>query len=153
MQSPAALIDRFEENAEFVQRVFGAIPEERLRERRLPDKWSAHENLAHLGQFHSAIRDRVTWIVTQDNPTFERYQPDADPGTQRWVALPSTKMLADFRTERRSLVTSLRSLPGEAWARPGTHSVFGTLTLTGWLEFWLQHEGHHVYTALLRAKT
>ncbi|WP_027481441.1 DinB family protein [Deinococcus pimensis] len=153
MLSPTALIDRFEENAAFVQRVFGEIPEERLRERRVADKWSAHENLAHLGQFHQAIRDRVNWIVTQDNPTFERYQPDADPGTRAWAAKPSARMLADFVTARRDLVEFLRGLPAEAWARPGTHGTFGTLTLAGWLEFWLQHEGHHIYVAMVRAKT
>ncbi len=144
---------QFEANAALVTQLFGGIPEARLRERRVEGKWSAHENLAHLGQFHALILERARLISAQDNPTFGRYVPEQDPGTQGWMAKPSAQMLADFAAERARLLGELRALPDGAWSRTGTHAAFGTLTLAQWLGFWLAHDGHHIITAVQRART
>ena len=53
---------------------------------------------------------------------------------------------------RAELVELLRSLSGEEWRRIGWHSNFGPLTLAQWIEFFLVHEGHHLYTALTLAR-
>lgn len=153
MSDLEALLGQFETNPARLRELFGPIPEARLRERRLEGKWSALENLAHVARYNHAIRERVGWITGQDNPGFARYQPDADPGTAEWVAKPFGQLLSDFAADRASLAAELRALPEAAWDRPGTHAAFGTLTLAQWLAFWLQHEGHHIYTAFLRART
>ena len=77
----------------------------------------------------------------------------ADPGTAEWSAKSFDQLLTDFAADRAALIAELRALPDHAWSRPGTHAAFGTLTLSQWLGFWLQHEGHHIYTALLRSRT
>lgn len=153
MSEPSAVLDRFEANLALIHALLGDVPEERLKEERVPGKWSAHANIAHLGQFHDAIRERVHWILTQDDPKFARFNPDAHPDTAVWIAKSKEQLLADFAAERHTLLSELRALPSEAWDRVGTHGVFGKKTLAGWLEFWLMHEGHHIYTALVRAKT
>ncbi|PYE55180.1 DinB family protein [Deinococcus yavapaiensis] len=153
MSQPSAVLDRFEANLALVHNLFDDVTEERLKEERVPGKWSAHANLAHLGQFHDAMRERVGWILSQDDPKFTRFNPDTHPDTAVWTAKSKAQLLQDFEAERRKLLAELRALPPEAWQRIGTHGVFGTKTLAGWLEFWLQHEGHHLYTALVRAKT
>jgi len=153
MTAPAELIARFEANADMIVRVFGGIPEDRLREERVPGKWSAHANLAHLGQFHDVIHARFHRMLHEDAPTFARMVPHEHPDTQVWIDKPSAVMLADFTARRRELCAWLRVLTPEQWDRQGTHAAFGTMTMTQWLEFYLQHEGHHVYTALVRART
>ena len=42
-------------------------------------------------------------------------------------------------------------LTPEQLARTGRHARFGSLTLRTWLEFFLAHEGHHLYVILKRA--
>jgi hypothetical protein len=34
-------------------------------------------------------------------------------------------------------------------SRKGFHPSFGALTIPQWLEFFLLHEAHHLYTAML----
>ena len=156
MTPPASVntaLDQFEANAGLVAQLLADVPEARLRERRLEGKWSAHENLAHLGQFHALIRERARLIAQKDTPTFARYVPEQDPGTTAWMEKPSARMLSDFAEERARLLADLRALPQEAWSRTGTHAAFGTLTLAGWLNFWLAHDGHHIMTAVVRART
>lgn len=149
----AATLAGFEANAQLVEALVRDVPEARLRERRIEGKWSAHENLAHLGQFHSVIRERAHLIAEQDTPRFARYVPEQDPGTQAWMEKGSAEMLADFQRARAELLTDLRALPEAAWSRTGSHAAFGTLTLAQWLTFWLAHDGHHLITAATRART
>lgn len=151
--SVAATLAGFEANAHLIEALFRDVPETRLRERRIEGKWSAHENLAHLGQFHSVIRERARLIAAEDTPRFARYVPEQDPGTQGWMDKSSPQMLADFQRERAEMLAELRALPEAVWSRTGSHAAFGTLTLAQWLTFWLAHDGHHLITAATRART
>jgi hypothetical protein len=39
--------------------------------------------------------------------------------------------------------------PAES-GRTGLHPTFGEMDVAGWLDFFLLHEAHHLYTALVR---
>ena len=54
---------------------------------------------------------------------------------------------------RADLVTRLEQLSPEDFGRTGVHSLYGSLTIFEWLELFLLHEAHHLYVALLRAKS
>ena len=64
-----------------------------------------------------------------------------------WVALT----LAATRTTRVDLAARVALLTPEQLARTGRHVRFGSMTLRAWLEFFLAHEGHHLYVILKRA--
>jgi hypothetical protein len=49
---------------------------------------------------------------------------------------------------RAKLMTRLRSLNEEDFARTGVHPKFGSMSLSMWLEFFLVHEAHHLYVVL-----
>lgn len=146
-------LQRFDANLELIGQLLTTIPEDRLREARVPGKWPALGHLAHLGQFHDLIQARFEAIVRQDNPTFARFSPDDEPDTARWMQKNPEVLLADFRARRADLLAWLRTLTPEQWARVGTHKAFGTMNVAQWLAFYLQHEGHHIYTAMVLART
>ena len=35
-----------------------------------PEKWSVHENLAHLGRYHEVFKERLETMLNQTSPTF-----------------------------------------------------------------------------------
>jgi uncharacterized damage-inducible protein DinB len=119
-----------------------------LARRAVPDKWSAHENLAHLARYHEIFLQRIDRILTEKSPVFPRYRAEEDPEWQSWSSLPTQQVLARLSSMRTKLMARLRSLSDEDFERTGIHPKFGTMSLTLWLEFFLVHEAHHLLAVL-----
>jgi uncharacterized damage-inducible protein DinB len=119
-----------------------------LASRAVADKWSAHENLAHLARYHQIFLQRIDRILTEKSPAFPRYRAEEDPEWQSWSSLPTQQVLARLSSMRTKLMARLRSLSEEDFQRTGIHPKFGTMSLSLWLEFFLVHEAHHLYVVL-----
>jgi hypothetical protein len=55
-----------------------------------------------------------------------------------------------LRTLRAELIALVGSLSQAESTRTGLHPTFGELDVAGWLDFFLLHEAHHLYVALVR---
>jgi hypothetical protein len=119
-----------------------------LASRSVADKWSAHENLAHLARYHQIFLQRIDRILTEKSPAFPRYRAEEDPEWQSWSGLPTQQVLARLSSMRTKLMARLRSLSEEDFQRTGIHPKFGSMSLSLWLEFFLVHEAHHLYVVL-----
>jgi DinB superfamily len=111
-------------------------------------KWSANENLAHLGRYHEIFLARIDRILRETNPVFERYRAEEDPQWEAWRTLGYKEVAGKLAGMREMLMARLKSLAPEDWERTGTHPKFGEMTLALWLEFFLVHEAHHLYVVL-----
>ena len=61
-----------------------------------------------------------------------------------------TRSSAGSEPSARSSAAVVRSLSPAESARTGLHPTFGEMDVAGWLGFFLLHEAHHLYTALVR---
>jgi len=114
-------------------------------QRTIPDKWSAQENLAHLAHYHEIFLDRVRRILNENRPAFSRYRAEEDPEWEVWRQRPYRDLLDRLASLRAQLGLKLKTLSNEDFQRVGVHPKFGALELSQWLEFFLVHEGHHLY--------
>jgi hypothetical protein len=112
--------------------------EQALRAQPQPGRWSALQHLAHLGRMHEVYLARVRRLLSEDAPAIAAYRAEHDDEWNQWEGL--------------TLIELLRSLSNDQWHRIGRHSNFGSLTLAQWIEFFLVHEGHHLYSALTLAR-
>ncbi|HET9839900.1 MAG TPA: DinB family protein [Candidatus Angelobacter sp.] len=152
--STASRLQRCETQLQdFLDEALRGVPPESLSRRVNPDKWSARENLAHLARYHQVFLERIDRILAEPKPVFGRYRAEDDPEWQKWQEMPAPQVLANLSSLRTRLVTRLRSLSEEEFARAGTHPKFGEMSLALWLEFFLVHEGHHLLTVLQLART
>jgi uncharacterized damage-inducible protein DinB len=124
------------------------VPVEKILEPPISGKWSANENLAHLGRYHEIFLERIELILTEQNPKFSRYRAEEDPEWEAWRTLAYKEVAGKLASLREMLVTKLKSLSTEDYARTGIHPKFGAMTLALWLEFFLVHEAHHLYVVL-----
>jgi uncharacterized damage-inducible protein DinB len=121
--------------------------------RRPPDgKWSAREHLAHLGRYHEVFLERLDFMLTKDRPQLGRYRTEDDPGAGAWFRLPTREVIERMRKLRARLVERVTELRPDEFDRIGVHPAFGEMTLGLWLEFFLVHEGHHLYAILKLAR-
>jgi hypothetical protein len=113
-----------------------------------PGKWSAREHLAHLARMHEVTAARLGRILREDEPRLERYSAEADPDWPRWAALPLPEVLAELPARRAALITQVSAIAPDDLARRGIHSRLGAMAIPLWLELFLLHEAHHLYTVL-----
>jgi len=115
-------------------------------------KWSAHENLAHAARYHEIFIERVSRILAENNPVLPRYRAEEDPFWPPWVALSTDEILRRLKILRRRVVALIEPLTRAQMSRRGVHPVFGEMSIQLWTEFFLVHEGHHLYVALLQVR-
>ena len=108
--------------------------------------WTAHEHLAHLGRYHEIFLSRAARILAEANPALPRYRAEEDPEWESWRVLSTPEVLSRMRSLRTELVMKLSACSDDQFQRTGVHPRFGALALEQWLEFFLVHEGHHLYT-------
>ncbi len=119
---------------------------------RLDGAWSITETIAHLARYHEVSIDRVRAILAEPSPAFPAYRAEQDPEWPAWHAVTFEEAMLRLHASRDALIVIVERLTPEQWARTGRHSAFGPLTLRAWLEFFLLHEGHHLYTIARRAR-
>ena len=129
----------------------GASPE-RIDRQPVSGKWSARENLAHIGRYHEIFLERVRRILAETSPQFARYRAEEDPGWQEWASKPFEEVRNQLTALRLRVIDKIAGLQAADYARVGIHSTFGEMTLSLWLEFFLVHEAHHLYVILQRIR-
>jgi uncharacterized damage-inducible protein DinB len=133
---------------DFLAVTLSGVSAEKLNAKPIPDKWSAHEQLAHLARYHQIFLQRIDRILSEQAPEFPRYRAEDDPEWPAWSGLPAAQLLVRLSSMRAKLMARLRSLSDEDFERSGVHPRFGRMSLSLWLEFFLVHEAHHLYMVL-----
>src|SRR5207237_9871342 len=60
-------------------------------------KWSATDNLAHLGRYHEVFAERLGRMLREDAPEFARYRADGDAGVAAWRCVAVNTRLRQMR--------------------------------------------------------
>ena len=132
--------------------LLGGFTPEALRRKSPSGKWSAQENLAHIARQQEVFLSRVRRILAEEGPALPQYRAEDDPGWPAWLALSTDEVVRRLHSARAELIALLERLSPAELARTGTHSRFGPMSLELWVEFFLDHEAHHLYTIFKRAR-
>jgi len=127
----------------------GAAPEAVLLHTR-SGKWSAHENLAHLARHHAVFLERLDRILTENAPALDRYRAEDDSAWLEWSCLSTEEVLGRLTALRGEINRFIKGLSEEETNRVGIHPLFGEMSLSLWIEFFLLHEAHHLYIVMTR---
>lgn len=122
------------------------LTEEQVRLQVNPGKWSIFENIVHLQSYQHIFINRVQQILKGDNPLFERYTADLDPQFLDNCHKTFREIMHDFIGIRREISGGLLTLPESDHYKTGVHPAFGQLSLVQWINFFVLHEAHHLFT-------
>jgi uncharacterized damage-inducible protein DinB len=151
-KSPESALLRLKTQLDSLDFILADAGEATLARRPANGKWSAREHLAHLGRYHEVFLDRLDRILAEDSPPLGRYRTEDDPGAAPWFSLPTAQVIERMRELREQLVERVAKLTPDELRRIGIHPAFGKMPLTLWIEFFLVHEGHHLYSILKLAR-
>ncbi|MFL9481218.1 DinB family protein [Chitinophagaceae bacterium LWZ2-11] len=141
-----SLIDRLRSQHEAIENVIAYMNPARTFVRPKSDTWHIHDNIAHLTRYQIEFRNRIKKILTENEPVFERYNSDLDPEFAACRSKETWTLISELTEERAKLFRMISSLSEVELARTGGHQKFGKLDIPNWIEFFLLHEAHHIFT-------
>ena len=146
MELYKALTDRLTSQHLVIRELISNVTEEQLDNRPSPSTWSIHDNIAHITMYHLIFYKRLHMIIENEGLEFERYKPDEDMDFKNWQKMSTDDLLNKLNENRKLLVDFIFSLKENQLSRSATHQKFGKMNVVEWIEFFLLHEAHHIYT-------
>lgn len=126
--------------------IIDGLSDEQVRRAIITGKWSIFENIVHLASYQHVMISRIREILELDNPSFNRYTAEADPMFYHNCIKSTREIMQDLLTTRKEMAAELLNFTEPDLARTGVHPVFGKMNLLQWLNFFLLHEAHHLFT-------
>jgi FMN phosphatase YigB (HAD superfamily) len=115
------------------------------RVRPYPEEWCALEVLAHLRDVEKEVTlPRLERILHQENPFLPSQDTDRWAEERRYREQERSTVLQDYLEARLELLQKLEALTPDQWQRPARHSIFGPLTLQGWINLIAEHDRQHL---------
>jgi len=153
MQMPSSVSTRLQYQHKSLLDLIEGLSDEQIRMRVNPGKWSIFENIVHLQTYqHFAIR-RIRRIMEEDDPIFERYVAESDPLFRDNCRKSTREIMQDMLTTRKEMSAGILSFSELDLKKTGEHPAFGKMNIVQWLNFFLLHEAHHLYTIFKMAAT
>jgi uncharacterized damage-inducible protein DinB len=149
MSLSLSALSRLEFQHQTIRDLIRNIPEETLRRRIHPDKWSAFENIAHLAAYQPIFLQRLERMQNESDPQFDRYVADRDPQFASTIENSLEQLLADIDDKRTLLISKLKNMDAHTLGRMGIHPKYGRFAIKEWTEFFLLHEAHHLYAIFM----
>jgi uncharacterized damage-inducible protein DinB len=146
MEMPSSLSTRLQYQHKTLVDMIDGLTDEQVRRQVVTGKWSIFENIVHLQTYQHTFIERVRQILTGNHPSFSRYTAEADPLFLDNCGRSTREIMQDMFTVRKELCAEMLGFPQSDLLKKGTHPVFGSMTLLQWLNFFLLHEAHHLFT-------
>jgi len=146
MPIPSSITTRLQYQHKSLIELIDGLTDEQIRRQLSPGKWTIYENIVHLQTYQHAFIKRVKQILAGNNPEFPRYTAEADPLFHDNLTRSSREVMQDLLTTRKEIVAEILLLPETDLPKKGTHPAFGQMTMIQWLNFFLLHESHHLFT-------
>ena len=73
-----------------------------IRANHIPEKWSIHQKLAHLGRYQEVFHKRMEKILLEDTPDVGRYVPTEDAGMEAWFSLSTQEVIEKTQAFRKA---------------------------------------------------
>ena len=146
MQMPSSISTRLQYQHKSLLEILDGLSDEQIRQQINPGKWSIFENIVHLQTYQHTFINRIQKILDEENPVFTPYTAEADPLFHDNCTKSSREVMQDMLTIRKDFSACVLSFKETDLVKEGRHSVYGKMNLLQWLNFFLLHEAHHLFT-------
>ncbi|MEP7128617.1 MAG: DinB family protein [Chitinophagales bacterium] len=143
---PSSLSTRLQYQHKVIVDIIDGLSDEQIRRQIIAGKWSIFENIVHLQTYQHIFVARVKQILENSNPSFSRYTAEADPDFLDNCGKSTREIMHDLITIRKQMAAEMTAFPATDLEKTGIHPAFGQMTLMQWLNFFLLHEAHHLFT-------
>lgn len=148
MQLPSSISTRLQYQHKSLVDLIDGLTDEQIRRTVIPGKWSIFENMVHLQTYQHIFCGRMKKILDGSDPAFPRYSADGDPAFIENCSRSSREIMQDLLGIRKEMASGLPQLSEQDLDKTGSHPVYGKMNMVQWMNFFLLHEAHHLFTIL-----
>jgi uncharacterized damage-inducible protein DinB len=148
MQLPSSVSTRLQYQHKSLLDLIDDLSDEQVRQHIIPGKWSIFENIVHLETYQHRFIERVKLILQNTTPVFERYIADTDPLFIEHCGKSTREVMQHLLSTRKEMAAEILSFQEADFSKSAVHLTFGKMNLVQWLNFFLLHEAHHLFTIL-----
>ena len=146
MQLPSSITTRLQDQHKSMIELIEGLTEEQIRRPVQLGKWSIFENIVHLASYQHTFNERLRKVLEGNKPVFERYSAESDPLFFDTLSRSTREVMQDLLSTRKEMSAELPNFPEKDYSKTGTHPLYGTMDLLQWINFFLLHEAHHLFT-------
>ena len=146
MQIPSSISTRLQYQHKSLLDILDGLSDEQIRRQLIPGKWSIFEIIVHLQTYQHTFINRIRKILNEENPKFSAYTAEADPLFHDNCTRSSREIMQDLLSTRKELSNGILSFKETDLEKEGLHPTYGKMNLLQWLNFFLLHEAHHLFT-------
>jgi hypothetical protein len=144
MSELAELLERFRRGAELLAVATTGAAGPELDFKPGEGKWSLRQIACHLADAEAVNVMRLRQVLAEDNPTLPGWDQEAWSKRLDHEKRKISQAIETFRRLRGENYELLKDLPESAFARTGTHTVRGVVSLLDLLRGSAQHTENHV---------
>ncbi|MCX8010525.1 MAG: DinB family protein [Ignavibacteria bacterium] len=133
------LIQKYENGFKLLMEKLKLFPEEALKWKPSPEKWSAHEVILHCADSETNAAMRIRYLVSEENPLIVGYDQDLWAKKFDYHSLsiqPALKTIENVRAWTSELI---KRFSEEDWNKKGKHTEYGEYSAEKWLELYSSH--------------
>jgi hypothetical protein len=145
MTNTQTLIAALEAAPEIIIGLIREVPQEILKRRPSPNKWSAHEHACHLSIGHTVFFARLDLMLSEPDPHIKTMVPSPEEEAGSLLKIDLEEALDLYVRERRQLIDRLKGLSAEDWQRTAEHEAFNHYSVLNMFRQLLTHEMLHAY--------
>ena len=138
------ILDRYADGALILAQACAGLTPEHAHAHPGPGAWSLAELAAHLVDCDLVLADRIKRLIAEENPTLQAFAENAWIDRLGSATMPVEDAIALFVANRKWVGRILRGLDDAAFARAGTHTELGRLTLAEVVVRAVHHLDHHL---------
>jgi uncharacterized damage-inducible protein DinB len=145
MTSSEQLIAALERGPEIVIPMIRQADPAILKRRPPSGKWSIHEHACHLAQADALYHRRLDVMLSQEKPVIKSYDPGRDDPEDALLHVDLEDALRRYAGSRGELVTRLRRLTRQDWAKTAEHDEYNSYSMFTMIRHLAFHDFFHAY--------
>lgn len=138
------ILTRLGETPKALASLLQGVPEEILRRKPVPEKWSMLEIACHLRDVERLFVERYGKMASLDRPALRMMNQDELAVRLKYNEDDPAAALRDFRRLREETVHLLGALPHQTWQRIGLHPKRGEFSIAANVEMHVNHDANHL---------
>jgi hypothetical protein len=140
----AALLAALEGMPQYLERAFGSLTPELMRQRGPDGAFAPVEQVWHLADLErEGFGYRIDNLLSEHEPQLPDFDGAAIAAARQYRSLSLVTGLAAFRDARLRNLGKLRAVQAQAWTRSGQQEGVGRVSLCDMPSFMSQHDAAH----------
>jgi uncharacterized damage-inducible protein DinB len=138
------ILSKLQETPKVLAALLRGVPDEALRRKPAPEKWSILEIACHLRDVEEFFVERYGKIANHDRPQLRGIHQDELATKLRYNEDDPAVVLKEFQALRAETVAIAGALAHQSWQRVGVHPKRGDVSFAWTVEHEVEHDANHL---------